>query len=220
VELENFKKLVHSNARSFRKQEEEFSIFKQRFSQLVEYMRDFKNMSKNYKEMKKDIDFTKKQKLKEDFDINKYDEIGENIKDYIKSPLYKSQKKLYNLKDKKEADDYSEIPEEYTNKIKANNEKNITKKRISLSPNPRRSTTFFNKKKLTEIEKINKITKDGDKRLSTVLTFKNKLKDLNNMNSMNPNDIVGRNSKNYYNTEIKKKEDKIDLDIKKQNDCN
>lgn len=216
VELENFKKLVHSNARSFRKQEEEFSIFKQRFSQLVEYMRDFKNMSKNYKEMKKDIDFTKKQKLKEDFDINKYDEIGENIKDYIKSPLYKSQKKLYNLKDKKEADDYSEIPEEYTNKIKANNEKNITKKRISLSPNPRRSTTFFNKKKLAEIEKINKITKDGDKRLSTVLTFKNKLKDLNNMNSMNPNDIVGKNSKNYYNTEIKKKEDKIDLDIKKQ----
>ena len=121
----------------------------------LESIKSDEKKEKIKKDKRKRAQSEKKKKFKEDFDINKYDEIGENIKDYIKSPLYKSQKKLYNLKDKKEADDYSEIPEEYTNKIKANNEKNITKKRISLSPNPRRSTTFFNKKKLAEIEKIN-----------------------------------------------------------------
>ena len=202
-EMEKFKKLVLVTDRNYKKQEVEFNVFKQRFSQLAEYLKDFKNSTKNYKEMTKDINFNKKQKLKDDFDLGKYDEIGENVRDYIKSPFPNRKKNELDVdsqEDKKE-DDISE---------KNNNKKNF--KRSSLSPSPRKTAIFMKKKKMTELEKINKIAKEGNKRLSNVFTFKNKLKEINDGNN---NNIVKKNLNYFYKTDLKRKSDLTTDDINK-----
>ena len=170
-ELENFKKLVMTVDRNFKRQQEEFNIFKQRFSQLADYIKDFKNLSKNYKDMAKDIDFTKKQKLKEDFN-DKYNEISENIKEYIKSPVPVRRKSVFKIN-----------PQEDKKGEENNNERKSTKKRASLSPSPRKTAVFMKKKKMSELEKINKIAKEGNKHLTNVFSFKNKLKELNDANA-------------------------------------
>ena len=171
-ELENFKKLVMTVDRHFKRQQEEFNIFKQRFSQLADYIKDFKNLSKNYKDMAKDIDFTKKQKLKEDFNNDKYNEISENIKEYIKSPVPVRRKSVFKIN-----------PQEDKKGEENNNERKSTKKRASLSPSPRKTAVFMKKKKMSELEKINKIAKEGNKHLTNVFSFKNKLKELNDANA-------------------------------------
>ena len=196
-ELDKYKKIAMTTERNFKKQEEEFNVFKQRFSQLAEYLKDFKNHSKNYKEMTKDIDFSKKQKLKDDFDLGKYDEIGQNVKNYIRSPSPQRKKNDLDSQDEQKEQD---------NSFDHNNQKNL--KRSSLSPSPRKTATFIKNKKITELEKINKIAKDGNKRLSNVFSFKNKLKELNEPNTnTNTNNIVKKNLNYYYKTELKRKSD-------------
>ena len=203
-ELEKFKKLVLVTDRNYKKQEVEFNVFKQRFSQLAEYLKDFKNTAKNYKDIAKDINFKKQQKLKDDFDLGKYDEIGENVRDYIKSPFP-------NRKKNELDEDLQEEKKEENNSKKNNSRKNI--KRSSLSPSPRKTAIFMKKKKMTELEKISKIAKEGNKRLSNVFTFKNKLKELNDGN--NNNNIVKKNLNYFYKNEIKRKSDLIASDLNK-----
>ena len=210
-EIDKFKKLVHVIDRNFKKQQEEFNVFKQRFSQLAEYLKDFKNHSKNYKEMAKNIDFTKKQKLREGYDTDKYDEIGENVKEFIKSPLPRRKKNEFDLdlqEEKKEEENRSTINDE------DNNEKQNIPKRTSLSPSPRKTQTYLmKKKKLTELEKINKIAKEGNKRLSNVFSFKNKLKE---MNDTNANPLAKKNLNQYYKTELRRQKEAPEEEIKKE----
>ena len=202
-ELDKFKKLVLVTDRNYKKQEVEFNVFKQRFSQLAEYLKDFKNTAKNYKDITKDINFKKQQKLKNDFDLGKYDEIGENVRDYIKSPFP-------NRKKNELDEDLQEEKKEENNSEKNNSRKNI--KRSSLSPSPRKTAIFMNKKKMTELEKISKIAKEGNKRLSNVFTFKNKLKELNDGNN---NNVVKKNLNYFYKNEIKRKSDLIASELNK-----
>ncbi len=202
-EMEKFKKLVLVTDRNYKKQEVEFNVFKQRFAQLAEYLKDFKNSTKNYKEMVKDINFNKKQKLKDDFDLGKYDEIGENVRDYIKSPFPNRKKNELDM-DSQEDNKDDNIPEKNANR------KNF--KRSSLSPSPRKTAIFMKKKKMTELEKINKIAKEGNKRLSNVFTFKNKLKELNDANNNN-NSVVKKNLNYFYKTNLKRKSDLTTADL-------
>ena len=204
AEVDKFKKLVLVTDRGFKKQEEEFTIFKQRFSQLAEYLKDFKNYSKNYREITKNIDFSKKQKLKDEFDSAKYNEIAQDVKNYIKSPkpIRKKRFSINEDEDKKEGDN---------SMVKKNNTRNMNK-RSSLSPSPRKTATYIKKKRMSELEKINKIAKEGDKRLSNVLTFKNKLKEINDQND---NGDKKNNMNYFYKSEFKRKRELTNYNNKK-----
>ena len=214
-EVDICKKLVLATNTNFKKIQDEFKVFKQRFSQLTEYLKDVKNMGKNYREMAKNIDFSKKQKILEDYDLGKYDEIGENVKEYIKSPAPRRKRNSLTIQFK--AEKLKEDNEENTSqKAINNNNNNIRKnnnKRSSLSPSPRKTTIYMKKKKMTELEKISKIAKEGNQRLSNVFTFKNKFKEINdpnkgkkNENDLNNNDIQ---KKTDLNNEEEKKEKKV-----------
>ena len=210
-EVDICKKLVLTTNTNFKKIQDEFKVFKQRFSQLTEYLKDVKNMGKNYREMAKNIDFSKKQKLQDDYDLGKYDEIGENVKDYIKSPSPRRPRNSLTLKFKE--DEQNENNEDNKSQKGTNNNNNITRKnfnkRASLSPSPRKTAIYMKKKKMTELEKINKIAKEGNQRLSNVFTFKNKLKEINDPNNngkKNENDLK---RKNELNNEEEKKEKKV-----------
>ena len=96
-ELDIFKKIVDSTNRSFNHQEDEFKIFKQRFTQLADYLKDFKNQKNKYKEITKNIDFTKKQKLDNNYDMTNYDKIGDDVKEYIRSPSPIKNKATFNF---------------------------------------------------------------------------------------------------------------------------
>ena len=201
-EVEVCKKLVIATERNFKKQEEEFNIFKQRFSQLAEYLKDVKNLGKNYREMAKNIDFSKKQKLDEDFDQEKYDEIAENLNDYMKYPSPPPRKhrnsvvlKIQDI-NKIETDDNAE-------------DKRKNNKRSSLSPSPRRTSIHIKKKRMTQMETLNKIAEEGTNRLNNV--FKKKMEDLNEQNNG-----VKKNLNNFYKTDLrKKKNDDMGQDAKK-----
>ena len=197
AEVDKFKKLVLVTDRNFKKQEEEFTIFKQRFTQIADYLKDVKNQTKNYKDITKNLDFSKKQKLKDEFDSAKYDEIGDNVKKYIKSPKPLRKKKFNINEDEEKKEEENAIVR-----------KKSTNKRTSLSPSPRKTATYMKKKKMSELEKINKIAKEGSKRLSTVFTFKNKLKEINEQNTS----IIKKNLNYFYKSELKRKSDLTSYD--------
>ena len=86
-ELDKFKKLVDSINRVFHHQENDYNILKQRFTQLAEYIKELKNMkNKDFTEISKNIDFTKKQKFDENYDMTKYDKISGEMNSFLKSP--------------------------------------------------------------------------------------------------------------------------------------
>ena len=85
-ELDIFKKLVDSANRKYYEHNGEFKLLKQRFTQLADYIKDFRNQkNKDYKELLKNINFNKNQKLNEDYDMSNYDKIGNDVLGYIKS---------------------------------------------------------------------------------------------------------------------------------------
>ena len=197
AELEVFKKLVLVTDNSYKKQEKEFEVFKQRFTKLIDYLKDVKNLGKNYREMTRNIDFSRKQKLEDDYDQGKYEEIGENIHEYIKSPMpHRSTLNLKNINKKEE--------EENLEKAKNQNideNKKIEKKRTSLSPSPRKSMIYMKRKKITELEKINKIAKEGNQRMSNVFSFKTKFKGGQDKEE----NIENKNMNDFYKNDINKK---------------
>ena len=86
-ELAKFKKEVDNNTKKFTSNQNEFKILKQRFTQLGEFIRDIrfqKNIKqKDFKQMAKDLDFTKNQNFKDDSNIELYNEITNDIKEYL-----------------------------------------------------------------------------------------------------------------------------------------
>ena len=102
-ELDIYKKLIDSTNRAFHHQENDFNIFKQRFTKLAEYLKNFKNMkNKDYIEVSKGIDFTKKQKFDNNFDMTKYDKIGD-IHEFLESPSPKKNNLHLNTTDKRKS---------------------------------------------------------------------------------------------------------------------
>ena len=97
-ELDKYKKINDVTNRNFLRQENEFKILKQRFTQLAEYLKDFRNYNnKDFKELSKNIDFTKKQKLDSNFDLTKYDKVSDNLVGIIRSPSPKKRIQNNNL---------------------------------------------------------------------------------------------------------------------------
>ena len=77
--------------------------------------------------MTRNIDFSRKQKLEDDYDQGKYEEIGENIHEYIKSPMpHRSTLNLKNI-NKKEEEENLETAKNKNNK----NENKLTKRNNS-----------------------------------------------------------------------------------------
>ena len=86
-ELEKFKKEVENNTKLFSINQNDFKIFKQRFTQLSEFIKDIrfqKNIKqKNFEKMANNIDFNKIQKYKDDYDMSLYNEITKDIMAYL-----------------------------------------------------------------------------------------------------------------------------------------
>ena len=86
-ELEKFKKEVDNNTKLFSINQNDFKIFKQRFTELAEFIKDIrfqKNIKqKNFENMAKDLDFSKNQKFKKNYNMDSYDEISKNLNSYL-----------------------------------------------------------------------------------------------------------------------------------------
>ena len=117
-EVDICKKLVLTTNTNFKKIQDEFKVFKQRFSQLAEYLKDVRNQNKNYREMVKNIDFSKRQSLIKDYDNANYDKIGQDVKSYIKSPSPIRNREKYDLNENKEKNKhlYSSVTNPKTDK--------------------------------------------------------------------------------------------------------
>ena len=161
-ELDKYKKLIDSTNRTFHHQENEFNIFKQRFTKLAEYLKDFKNMkNKDYVEVSKGIDFTKKQKFDNNFDMTKYDKIGD-IHEFLESPS--PQRKNLHLKtsDKKSSRKESFIS---------------NKKQFNINATAPRRNSMFTVNKLNQADLI----KDKDNKVETKIVKIEEVKDNKNM---------------------------------------
>ena len=86
-ELKKFRKEVLNNTKVFLSNQNEFKILKQRFTQLSEFIKDAR-FKKNIKQddffrMSKNIDFSKKQKYNDDYNMELYNEITKDIMNYL-----------------------------------------------------------------------------------------------------------------------------------------
>ena len=140
-ELNTFKILVDSTTRKYYNQENEFKILKQRFSQLTEYLKDVKNQSKNYREMVKNLDFSKRQSLNKDYDNTNYDKIGDDVKSYIKSPSPIRNRGKYNLNENENKTKKNQL---YSSVMNPKTDKNISN---AFTNRIRRNSMFENEKK-------------------------------------------------------------------------
>ena len=86
-ELAKFKSIVDVNTKKFTSNQNEFKLLKNRFTQLGEFIRDIrfqKNIKQtDFKQMAKNIDFTKNQNYKDDTNIEFHNEISNEIKEYL-----------------------------------------------------------------------------------------------------------------------------------------
>ena len=163
-ERDIFKKIVDSTNRNYYNQDKEFKIFKQRFTQLAEYLKEFKNQKyKEYRELKKNIDFTKKQKLTNNFDLESYNRIGNDVKKYIKSPSPKRNRRKFDLNesDKSNKEIYSSLD---SGKKRENN--------INIISRPKRNSMFNHENNI----------KIDLKMSNNNLPLNNKIKENNNVN--------------------------------------
>ena len=148
-ELDIFKKLVDSTNRNYYNQDNEFKIFKQRFTQLADYLKDFRNQKNKYKEMSNNIDFTKSQKFDKNYDLENYNKIGDDVKIYIKSPSPKRIRGKYTLNENENRPNRKESFS--TTSTKKDNQRN------SSPQKPRRNSMFIKDKGITiENKKIEK----------------------------------------------------------------
>ena len=87
TEMAKFKKEVDNNTKKFTANQNEFKILKQRFTQLGEFIRDIrfqKNIKQtDFRQMAKNIDFTKNQNFKDDSNIELYNEISNELKEFL-----------------------------------------------------------------------------------------------------------------------------------------
>ena len=150
-ELDTFKKLVDYTNRNYYKQDNEFKIFKERFTQLADYLKDFGNQkNKDFKEMKNKLDFSKKQKLEND-DVSNYEKIGDDVRAYVKSPSPIRDRKKYTLNENS-----SKRSSRRGSFISiSSSKKEETLKNVN-PPKPRRNSMFNNNKNANLILEANK----------------------------------------------------------------
>ena len=169
-ELDTFKKLVDSANRNYYNQENEFKIFKKKFAQYSEYLKDFKNQ---YKEIAKNIDLLKKEKANNNY-IENFNRKVSAPQNFIKSPSPIKNRGKYNLNEgenKNVKDSFVSV---------TNSKKEVEN---SPKPNPKlRRNSMFNEEKIKnpafQMIKKNKIP---EKRISNINVRANIFKN-NNIN--------------------------------------
>ena len=181
-ELDIFKKLVDSTNRNYYNQDNEFKIFKQRFTQLTEYLKDFKNLKSKYKEMTNNIDFRKSQKLDKNYDLENYNKIGDDVKAYIKSPSPLRNRGKYTLNENENItnrkDSFSSISS------KKEKQKNISPQK------PKRNSMFIKDKGITiDNKKVEKSKIIKEKRM-TNFNIKSDINDMIKNNNININTMT------------------------------
>ena len=87
--IKYYENIVEENTKSYLKMEDEFKILKQKFTQLAEFIRDIRfqknilNKKKFFENAALNIDFRKKQKFRDDYDMTLYDKIGDDVIDFL-----------------------------------------------------------------------------------------------------------------------------------------
>ena len=189
-ELDIFKKLIDSTNRTFHHQENDFKIFKQRFTQLADYLKDFRNYkNKEYRELTKNIDFNKKQKLDSNFDNENYDKTANDISEFIRTTSPKRKTQNY-------------IPND--NKNRRESFSSVNKKEMNVNPKPPRRKSMFDFKNKNQLIPQNNISLE--KKLN-----KTKIKNV----EVQP-DINKKNENSKIKEEEKKDSDMIIKHIKKK----
>ena len=99
-ELEKFRKEVEKNTKIFSINQNDFKLIKQRFTQLSEFIKDvrFQKNIKNFSKMAKNIDFTKKQKYNDDYNMELYNEITKDLIGYLNGEKDEEEKNQIKLK--------------------------------------------------------------------------------------------------------------------------
>ena len=187
TELAKFKKEVDNNTKRFLSNQNEFKVLKQRFTQLSDFIRDIrfqKNIKQtDFKQMAKDINFTKKQNFKDDSNIEFYNEISNEIKDYLGK--YESPKKA-----KRQSIAIDSVNRELLkNKILENINKNpkspnISKKRSNAIPSKKkRNSIAFKPNEFSKFQKKmygeqNSSTRKEERKRSLFMEMKSSAKNL------------------------------------------
>ena len=210
-ELDNFKKLVDSTNRVFHHQENEYNILKQRFTQLAEYIKDLKNMkNKDFIEMSKNIDFSRKQKFDENYDMTKYDKISGEMNIFLKSPSPRK------VKRNNEINTITRNQARRESYISNKSNKDVMK---MSSKAPRRNSMFNSTNPSQMIKKIEAITKNQEVKESDENSKENnediKGKTMVNFNKKNKN--ISEKVLNIIGEEIEKKKEPKNVSIKKNN---
>ena len=156
---DNFKKyeeLHYNTVNKFEEIDKEFKLIKQKFSGLSEFIKNVrfrKNIGdtvkiQEYRDMSKKIDFTRKQKFNDEFDIEVPDfltEIGDNHKNFVKKEPqnFNNDNKLKNQKIKlnkiqSQVKKYIESDNRDIYKEKKENEQITNIKSVSFHPNVRK----------------------------------------------------------------------------------
>ena len=175
-QLDIFKKIVDSTNRSFNRQENEFKILKQRFTQLAEYLKEFKNQKNKFKEILRNIDFTKKQKFDNEFDMTIYDKIGDDVKAYINSPSPKKQKDNLNFKTENKPRRRDSI-ESVSSKLSKISKKMTNRMGNALSPIGKRNSMIEEKKMTIELQSKKNVAPDN--KMSNFNVKRNTMNDTN-----------------------------------------
>ncbi len=99
-ELVKFRKEVEINTKIFTKNQNDFKLLKQRFTQLSEFIKDirFQKNMKNFSKMARDIDFSKKQKFKDDYNMELYNEITKDLLTYLNGEKDEGEKNQNQIK--------------------------------------------------------------------------------------------------------------------------
>ena len=165
-ELDKYKKLIDSTNRAFHHQENDFNIFKQRFTKLGEYLKDFKNMkNKDYIEVSKGLDFTKKQKLDNNFDMSRYDKL--DIHDFMDSSSPKRTNLHLNTVGKKSGRKESFIS---------------NKKQFNINATAPRRNSMFTVSKISQ-EDLIKVNKEVETKIVKIEEAKDSIVKVNTMNN-------------------------------------
>ena len=153
-ELAKFRKEVEGNTKIFTMNQNDFKLLKQRFTQLSEFIKDIrfqKNVKNNYTKMAKAIDFTKKQKYNDDYNMELYNEITKDLLAYFNSEKDEGEKEKNQLNNTRTSRRTSSVIFNQFNKEKVKN---------AIINKYRNSTKLeLNKIKQMNLNKVNSIKK-------------------------------------------------------------
>ena len=210
-EIDNFKLLNNNTVLKFNENQNEFKLIKQKFTKLSDFISDVrfrKNLGQNvpykaFKEMGKQINFTKKQKL-EDESLSKSD-LSADLMKMKNNDLYS-----LNLED----EDYKigspisyrmSVKKRDLNLLKGENDNKNNKNNLN---NKNKRSSMFN----IEIDNEKK-KKNEDDLILNLIAVESENNNISNESKKQQNELNKSNSPNNNNDNISQKEDKDDNNL-------